>query len=133
MNRLIKICVNNFSFNKLIVYMIRWQLSTPILGVATYLSTGASPWNSMTAAIWGNVIGSLIFFWIDLITFSMGNLEKQWEIKDNGKCIDCGNVGRVYRLALAPRYNRIKAVAEFRCEKCSIGKTKLLKEKGVDV
>jgi len=63
---------------KLILYMIRWQCSTPILAIVTvnYLA-----WRRKTkpqwpikdewiAAVLANIIGSLIFFGVDMLIFN---------------------------------------------------------------
>lgn len=65
---------DNFSFSKLFLYMFRWQLSTPILGFVTYLmTTNNSGGNSFSSAFVANLIGSLIFFWVDILIFSKKN------------------------------------------------------------
>ena len=46
---------------KLVPYMIRWQLSTPILAVAVYYLPGGT----LVRAAIANLIGSLIFFPVD--------------------------------------------------------------------
>lgn len=105
--------------------MVRWQLSTPILAIVMYFcSSAGNPLESINSAIWANIIGALIFFWIDLYTFSLGNLEEQWEVLDQGTCCDCGSFCRLYRKVIAPGYNRLKTLAEYRCEKCSISKSR---------
>ena len=50
--------------------MFRWQLSTPILAIVPtiLLSFGIS--NFWVVAIIANLIGSLIFFWVDKKIFS---------------------------------------------------------------
>jgi hypothetical protein len=68
LNKFLSICKRDFSFGKLAFYMFRWQLSTPILGFITYLFSGRI--DSMLSAAIANIAGSLIFFWIDLYTFS---------------------------------------------------------------
>lgn len=51
---------------KLGLYMLRWQLSTPILALVPIaiekMYGGVSFW---TAAFVSNLIGSLIFYWVD--------------------------------------------------------------------
>ena len=50
---------------RFILYALRWQLSTPILWpVVHYLGTG------ITSIIIANLIGSIIFFWVDKYIFS---------------------------------------------------------------
>lgn len=120
---------DNFKWKKLFIYMIRWQLSTPILAYVTYLYTGQS--ESVSSAIVANLIGSLIFYWIDLVTFLSGTLSHQWEVKENCDCHDCGKHGRGYRLVIAPKYNRMKHTPQFRCEECSAKKVKSLEKAGL--
>lgn len=47
---------------KYILYLIRWQLSTPILAlcVSSLVSYGTT-----IATIIANIVGGLIFFWVD--------------------------------------------------------------------
>lgn len=48
---------------KYLLYLIRWQLSTPILAVVLWLfGIGSSP---IIPTIVANLVGGLIFFWID--------------------------------------------------------------------
>jgi hypothetical protein len=99
------------------------------LGIATYFYTGNNPLDSLGSAFVANIIGSLIFFWVDLIIFSRNTLPTQWEVLEKATCYDCRIVSRVYRLALTPKYNRIHHSPEYRCEKCSIEKFNKLKER----
>jgi len=50
---------------KLFLYMIRWQLSTPILAIVPIALTMYYTNNFWIDAAIANVIGSLIFFWVD--------------------------------------------------------------------
>lgn len=50
---------------KFILYLIRWQLSTPILAIVLYYL----PFNTLTNTIIANLIGGIIFFWIDRLIF----------------------------------------------------------------
>ena len=52
--------------NKLIMYLIRWQLSTPILAIVLIV---LSDYNEIIATIIANFIGGLIFFNVDKIIF----------------------------------------------------------------
>jgi hypothetical protein len=123
-NKILQICKDNYSFRKLLIYILRWQLSTPILAAVMWLwSMEANPMDSIGSAVVANLVGSLIFFWVDLVTFSIGALEEQWEVLDNSVCCDCGVIGRGYRRVIAPGYNRLKSIAEYRCEACSIRKS----------
>ncbi len=52
-------------WRKYILYLLRWQLSTPILAlVLHFLRT-----NEFLETILANFIGGLIFFWIDAKIF----------------------------------------------------------------
>lgn len=51
-------------------YIIRWQLSTPILAICLIW---LSSLNEITATIIANFIGALIFFWIDRFIFREKN------------------------------------------------------------
>jgi len=48
-----------------LLYLLRWQLSTPILSSLIWLL----PFNSIITSIIANLIGGLIFFWIDKMIF----------------------------------------------------------------
>jgi len=138
------------------LYLLRWQASTPILaGVGILLA----PYGWLVAAIVANLIGgliffwvdqfiftsqslaaqwevkdniSLIFFWVDQFIFTSQSLAAQWEVKDNISCVDCGKVARGYRLVRSGKYDRTEDhEPEFRCEECSKKKAEELKVRGV--
>ena len=52
---------------KYILYLIRWQLSTPILALVINLLSGV---NTILVTIIANLIGGLIFFWVDRLIFN---------------------------------------------------------------
>lgn len=52
------------------LYLIRWQLSSPILFIVIYLIP-----DKLMGTIISNLIGSIIFFWVDRIIFLRGNNE----------------------------------------------------------
>jgi hypothetical protein len=117
------------NFKRYFLYLIRWQLSTPILAVVLiWLAT----WNKWVATIIANLIGGLIFFWVDQYIFTSKALVAQWEIRDNIKCHDCGKIARGYRVVKTKNYDKTKDSApQFRCEECSKKKTEELKKRGV--
>jgi DNA-directed RNA polymerase subunit RPC12/RpoP len=119
------------NFKRYFLYLIRWQLSTPILAlVLVWLSS----WNQWVATIIANLIGGLIFFWIDRFIFVSGKLASQWEVRDNIKCSDCGKIARGYRLVKSSNYDKTEDKApKFRCEECSKKKTELLKSQGIKI
>ena len=50
------------------LYLVRWQLSTPILAIVISLfpGTGGTQW---IPSIVANLVGGLIFFWVDKLIF----------------------------------------------------------------
>lgn len=50
----------------LTLYLLRWQLSTPILAIALIVLANLG---ELWATIIANLIGGLIFYWIDLLIF----------------------------------------------------------------
>jgi hypothetical protein len=113
------------------LYLVRWQLSTPILaGVLLVLTTA----DKLTATIIANLIGGLIFFWVDKFIFTSESLSVQWEVKDVVVCVDCGKEARGYRIVRAKKYDRAAdANPEFRCEDCSKRKMEDLRKRGIEV
>jgi len=107
------------------------QASTPILaGVGIILAA----MGQIVAAIIANLIGGLIFFWVDQYIFTSQSLAAQWEVKENITCVDCGKVARGYRLVRSGDYDKSEdAAPEFRCEECSKKKTEALRNKGIKV
>lgn len=107
-------------FKKYLFYIIRWQLSTPILAIVLIWLTNRNKW---VATIIANLIGALIFFWADRVIFKTNFANPLWEIKEDIICYDCGKKCRGYRLIKDKKYDRINdKKPEFRCEKCSIKK-----------
>lgn len=63
---------------KYLLYIIRWQLSTPILAICLiWLSSLGEIWSTIIA----NFIGALIFFWIDKLIFKDNNENQKSENK----------------------------------------------------
>jgi hypothetical protein len=111
------------------LYLIRWQLSTPILAVCVvwFVSLGAT-----LATVIANFIGGLIFFWVDRFIFQSEKLAASWQVKEQIGCVDCGTVARGYRLVKSRAYDKINDEhPEFRCEICSAVKSEELKNRGV--
>ena len=63
MNRKVK--TENIT-KKYFIYLIRWQLSTPIIAVVISAFSNLNPW---VATIIANLIGGLMFFWVDRTIF----------------------------------------------------------------
>ncbi len=125
------------NFKRYAFYLIRWQLSTPILApVVAYFKD--SPTIFGTREDWigsavANLIGGLIFFWVDQFIFTSRELDAQWEIQENIECVDCKKITRGYRLVKTKNYDRTKNNPEFRCEECSEKKTEELRKRGVNI
>jgi hypothetical protein len=121
----------NVNFKRYFLYLCRWQLSTPILAVALiWLST----MNKWIATVIANLIGGLIFFWVDRFIFTSKSLSSQWEVRDNIKCSDCGKIARGYRLVKSSNYDKTNDNApKFRCEECSQKKSEVLRKQGIKV
>ncbi|MHB8164266.1 MAG: hypothetical protein ACYDDV_07930 [Methanoregula sp.] len=113
------------------LYLLRWQASTPILAGVGILLASMGQW---IAAIVANLIGGLIFFWVDQFIFTSQSLAAQWEVKENITCVDCGKITRGYRLVRSGDYDRTHDhEPQFRCEECSQKKSEELKERGIKV
>lgn len=110
-----------------LLYLFRWQLSTPILAICLYLPLGVTE-----KTIIANLIGGLIFFWVDRFIFTSNALKPQWEVAEDIVCVDCHKkVTRGYRLVKTKNYDKTLAKPEFRCEACSQAKSKQQKEIGI--
>lgn len=78
---------------KFLLYLFRWQLSTPILWlVVRNLGMG------MSSTIIANLIGGAIFFWVDIFIFSpkrgqnkgaSGNIQKSGSLVVDGVGLEC--------------------------------------------
>jgi hypothetical protein len=101
---------------KYVLYLVRWQLSTPILAIVLILLSSMS---TLMATIIANLIGGLIFFWVDRFIFKSLARKPLWEINDDAVCFECGFSGRGYRIAEWLGYDRKQDKnPQFRCEKC---------------
>lgn len=114
---------------KYLFYLGRWQLTSFTLYPALLLF--GSGW---LGVIMGNLIGGLIFFWVDKYIFLDRIVPTQWEISEKTTCHDCGKIGRGYRLVKTENYDKSRDLEpEFRCESCSVKKTEELKSKGIKI
>jgi hypothetical protein len=74
------------------------------------------------------LMGAMVYF-VDRLIFTSGAVPVPWEIKPRGVCVDCGHVGKCYRMPgkkcceTGPRTED----NSFRCEKCAV---KRLEETG---
>lgn len=111
---------------RFILYLIRWQLSTPILWLVV---RHMGP--SLNSTIIANLIGGAIFFWVDRFIFTSSAVEI-WHIKE-GKCDKCGVVSHLWRLVKTIGYDKSEAKPVFLCMRCSKEKTDALRSQGVPV
>lgn len=111
---------------RFILYLFRWQLSTPILWlVVRRLGTGI--WSTVIA----NLIGGAIFFWVDRVIFTSAAVEI-WHIRE-GRCDKCGAVSHLWRLVKTAGYDKSGEKPVFLCLKCSKEKTDELRAHGIPV
>lgn len=108
------------------LYLIRWQLSTPILWFVLR-KLGVGIWSTVIA----NLIGGAIFFWVDRFIFTSQAVEI-WQIKE-GKCDKCGKNSPLWRLVKTKDYDRSDSPPLFLCMSCSKEKTDELRAKGIPV
>jgi len=118
------------NYKQYFLYLLRWQLSTPILAVVLTCLASAG---KLVATIAANLIGGLIFFWVDKFIFTSRLLQAQWQVQEDVKCCDCGRIARGYRLVKTRNYDRTKSRPEFRCEPCSQKKTEQLRQAGIAI
>ena len=116
---------------KFILYLTRWQLSTPVLWLVVR-NLGAG----LEATVLANLIGGTIFFWVDRLIFrACANVE--WEALAVGPCADCQRQARVRRLVLAPAGSgglydrRADDHPEYRCAACSAKKLEQLRDRNL--
>lgn len=118
---------------KFVLYLIRWQLSTPILApiVAFFKHSSAvfGTREDWLAAAIANLIGGCIFFWVDRYIFKSRQIER-WEIIKSGRCYDCGRRGILKRLVfITGIYDRTNDEnPQYRCFSCSKKKLKSIKK-----
>lgn len=117
------------NFKRYGLYLLRWQASTPILaGIGIYLAS----FGQIVAAVIANLVGGLIFFWVDRYIFTSQSIAVQWEVKEMVNCVDCGKRARGYRLVRSDNYDKSNdSKPKFRCEECSKKKSKELEQTGI--
>jgi hypothetical protein len=87
------------------LYLLRWQLSTPILaGVLVLLSQT----DKMIATVIANFIGGLIFFWVDRFIFRSPKPAAEMEAKDATSVQISARGSRGYRIPEGKGYDRTK-------------------------
>lgn len=121
---------------KFLLYLIRWQLSTPILAPVIAWFSGSPNWlgtpESWMGSAVANLIGGSIFFWVDRFIFTSKAVE-MWHVIPNGKCDNCGKVTELWRLTLAPGYDKRTDEPKYLCMECSKKQTDKLRAKGIKI
>lgn len=122
------------NYKRYALYLVRWQLSTPLLApIVAIVKGSSSPFGTAEdwiAATVANLIGGLIFFWVDSYIFRARILNNHWEVEEDVHCADCNKLCRGYRLVKGENYDRSDDPhPEFRCEKHSKIKHSKLKKK----
>jgi hypothetical protein len=114
-----------------LLYILRWQLSTPVIaGVLVVLAT-MDKWAATAVA---NLVGALMFFWVDRAIFARGPSRPLWEVEPDAVCADCGQRGKGYRVVRSANYDRTSDPSpQFRCPCCSENKCQELRARGVAV
>lgn len=107
---------------KYALYLGRWQLSTPILALSVVVfARYGTTWSTILA----NLIGGLIFFWIDRWIFRKTDIlhGEMWEVARHTHCADCGTEMTGFRLVKARNYDKSSdPEPEFRCLACAANK-----------
>jgi hypothetical protein len=123
-------------YKKLLLYVFRWQLSSPILAVVMAIVKGTPNWfgtaEEWKAAAIANLAGSLIFFWVDRFIFTSKAVE-MWHVVKEGQCDQCGKVTELWRLTLAPGYDKRQDEPKYLCMECSKKKTDQLRKSGIKI
>jgi hypothetical protein len=106
---------------RFILYLLRWQCSSPLLFFCLlYLIPIVG---ELWATIASNLIGGAIFFYFDRFIFTSAYFNPLWEIKSNVVCADCNKLGYGFRIALKKGYDKTKeSNPEFRCYECAKNK-----------
>jgi predicted nucleic acid-binding Zn ribbon protein len=117
-------------------YFLRWQLSSPILAIVIAIVKGSPNWFG-TAEDWysaaiANAIGACIFFWVDKFIFTSAAVE-MWHFIPEGNCDECGNRTELWRLTLAPGYDKRTDEPKYLCMECSKKQTDKLRAKGIKI
>jgi hypothetical protein len=120
---------------KFLLYLARWQTSSLILSPAISLFNGTPIWGTPTSwlsASVANLVGGCIFFWVDRFIFTSKTVE-MWHVIPNGTCDQCGKVTELWRLTLAPGYDKRQDEPKYLCMGCSKIKTDQLRKSGIKI
>lgn len=117
------------------IYLFRWGIlaipGTWILNKFQWLF----PWMGIYEVMIISQIatGAWVYF-VDKKIFKSPVFAPLWEIQEEVKCVDCGQIAKGYRLVKTKNYDRtMDKFPEYRCETCSKNKLQKLKERGIEV
>lgn len=57
--------INKLEIKKFLLYLLRWQLSSPLLALCLYIL----PLKTIISTILANLVGGCIFYWVDKLIF----------------------------------------------------------------
>jgi hypothetical protein len=122
---------------RFILYLFRWQLSTPILAPVVAWFAGSPNWlgtpESWIGSSVANLIGGSIFYWVDRFIFTSNTVE-MWHFIPRGTCDNCKEKDvPLWRLVLAPGYDKRSANPKYLCMTCSKPKTDELRSQGIKI
>jgi len=121
---------------KFLLYLGRWQLSTPLLAPIVAWFSGSPNWlgtpESWLGSAVANLVGGAIFFWVDRFIFTSKAVE-MWHFVPEGNCDECGNRTELWRLTLAPGYDKRTDEPKYLCMECSKKQTDKLRAKGIKI
>jgi hypothetical protein len=110
-------------------------MSTFLISPIMSLFNGTSIWGTPTTWLAGfvsNLVGGCVFFWVDRFIFTSKAVE-MWHVIKEGTCDNCGKVTELWRLTLAPGYDKRKDDPKYLCMECSKKKTDGLRAKGIKI
>lgn len=127
------------------LYLLRWQASSlvlaPVIAITNALFTPNVDWNtvawfgtltSWVGAIAANFLGGNLFYWVDRFIFTSAAVE-MWHFIPEGKCDECSRTASLWRLTMAPGYDKRSANPKYYCMDCSKIKTDELRSKGIKI
>jgi hypothetical protein len=120
---------------RFLLYLGRWQLSSPILAPIVALFTGEpiwGTWETWAGTVTANLIGGSIFYWVDRFIFTSKAVE-MWHFIPEGNCDECGKNTELWRLTLAPGYDKRTDEPKYLCMECSKKQTDKLRAKGIKI
>jgi hypothetical protein len=117
--------IGGYPMIKYFLYILRWTvLAIPGALFFNKVRELFAIDNVYTAMIISQALMGAMVYFIDRIIFTSGAIPIPWEIKPRGVCVDCGHVGKCYRMPGDKCCEKVNETPgnTFRCEKCSLKK-----------